>query len=576
MKKRTFRILLAIPALVFLILIAHYAASPVLYTVGNDSVTQSHQNPEALKQISKEQSETVLPLMSEILDNTGTLVLNIKLKDFDSAERDLQEYMERSRQLDNLVINLDMSETELAEFRRNNQKNVQSMEALLNDTQRFAELQSLEIRYRDENRPDLLYSVMYEGEALQSRVAENFKDYQSRSEAMVNTSQKFDLDTAVYEESVDDFEEIVIAIDAEQEARSTTTHAPSTPYRLSIAITPDHGVYRDRLLIAGNLTGRTVAGQNVTLYVDSKYWATTVTDDDGGYRAAFAIDRIRAGKHLVYAVYGSTYSEVVTFSVLPLDTALTLTVAEGTAAGNRTFSGNLTAAGMPVAGAPVTITADGKTFLSTTTNATGSYALEEHLDPGTYRVRAVFDAAAFPLNASESDTVVVEIAPSLFESPLFISAGILLITALGAVWYVRRRGGKPEPVPEEKAADQNEEAPTPEISEFVEHPQADEEEDILETFARLVEEGAIGDAVHALYLRLAGSIAARHRVSGYLTMTPREFLAACEGHSPIEMLTRFIRRYEAIRYGGEIPDDEERRELVAWFEELMEEGGDTD
>ncbi len=575
MKKRTVRILLAIPVLVFLILIAHYAASPVLYTVGNDSVTQSHQNPEALKQISREQSETVLPLMSEVLDNTGTLVLNIKLKDFDSAERDLQEYMERSRQLDNLVINLDMSETELAEFRRNNQKNVRSMEELLNDTQRFSELQSLEIRYRDENRPDLLYSVIYEGETLRSRVAENFKEYQSRSEAMVNTSRTFDLDTTAYEESIEDFEEIVVAIDAEQETRSTATHAPSTPYRLSIAVTPDHGVYRDRLLIAGNLTGRTFAGQNITLYVDSKTWTTTVTDDGGGYEAALIIDRIRAGKHLVYAVYGSTYSEVVTFSVLPLDTALTLAVTEGTAAGNRTFSGNLTAAGMPVAGAPVTITADGKTFLSATTNATGSYALERHLEAGTYRVRATFDSTAFPLNASESETVVVEIAPSLFESPLFISAGILLLTVLGAVWYVRRRGRQPAPAPEETSVAKTEEREAP-VPVIVERPHVEEEEDILETFARLAGEGVLGEAVHVLYLRLAGSIAARHRISGYLTMTPREFLAACSDLPLVDTLTRLIRRYEAIRYGGEVPDDEEQQELVAWFETMTKEEGDAD
>lgn len=576
MKKRTFRILLAIPALIFLIFIAQYAASPVLYTVKNDSVTSSHQNPEALKQISREQSETVLPLMSEILGSTGTLVLNIKLKDFDSAERDLQEYIERSRQLDRMVINLDMSETELAEFRRNNQKNLQSMEALLNDTRRFDELQSLEIRYRDENRPDLLYSVMYEGEALRSRVAENFRGYQSRSDAMVNTSQKFDLNTTVYEESVEDFEEIVTAIDAEQETRSGTIHAPTTPDHLSIAVTPDHGVYRDRLLIAGNLTGRTIAGQNITLAIDSKTWTTATTDDAGGYKAALTLDRIRAGKHLVYAVHGSTYSDVVTFSVLPLDTALTLAVAEGTAAGNRTFAGNLTAAGMPVAGAPVTITADGNVLFTATTNATGGYALERHLDEGTYRVRAVFDSTAFPLNASESNIVVVEIAPSLLGSPLLISAGILLITALGAVWYVRRRGREQNPAPDDAADDPEEETSAPEAPVAAVQPPVEEEEDILATFARLAGEGTISDAVHALYLRLAGSIAARHRIDGHAAMTPREFLAACRGISCIETLTRFIRRYEAVRYGGVVPDDEERQELVAWFEDIANEEAVSD
>ncbi len=363
MRRRYTELLLVILAILFFALIARYAASPVLYTFTSDSDTPFHQNPEALKQISREQSEVMLPLMSEVLDNTGTLVLNIKLKDFESAERDLQQYMEQSRRLDGMVINLDMSETELEEFRKNNKKNVESMQSLLNDTRRFQELQSLEIRYRDENRPDLLYSVSYEGEALRTQIAENFKGYQSRESALTNTSSRFELDTRAYEQSVDDFEDIVEEIEAKQETRRTETPAPpTTPQRLSIAITPETGVYRDRLSVAGELTGRVVGGENVTLYIDSKYWTTVATGDDGRYGATFTVDRIRAGKHLAYAVHGSTYSEVVTFTVLPLDTALTLEAAEGAEAENRTFIGSLRAGEIPVADAPVRITADGRTI----------------------------------------------------------------------------------------------------------------------------------------------------------------------------------------------------------------------
>ncbi|RXE56106.1 hypothetical protein ABH15_07960 [Methanoculleus taiwanensis] len=568
MKRRYTQVLLVVLAVLFFALIAQYAASPALYTFKSDSDTPFHQNPEALKQISREQSQVLLPLMSEVLDNTGTLVLNIKLKDFESAERDLQQYMEQSRRLDSMVINLDMSETELEEFRRNNKKNVESMQSLLNDTRRFQELQSLEIRYRDENRPDLLYSVSYEGEALRSQIAENFKGYRSRESAMVNTSSRFELDTTTYEQSIDDFEEIVEEIEAKQETRRTETPAPpTTPQRLSIAISPDTGVYQDRLWASGELTGKRVGRENVTLYIDSKYWTTVATGDDGRYGTTFTVDRIRAGKHLAYAVHGSTYSEVVTFTVLPLDTVLTLEVVEGARAENRTLAGSLRAGEIPVADAPVRLTADGRTIATATTDDTGNYTLEQQFEAGTYRVTAIFESSSFPLNGTESAPVLVEIAPSLFGSPIFVYGGFLLLAAIGSVWYIRRRRGQPgEPAAEalsEERADLPDEP-------AVEEPLPGEDENAAEKFARLVAGGRISDAVHALYLHLAGRIAKAQRIDNHLAMTPRELLAACRRLPLGERLAEFVRRYEAVRYGGKQPTDEERRELAGLFEQISE------
>jgi len=581
MKRKTLRILLVVFSVAFLLLIGQYVSDPVLYTLKQDATSPFHQNPDILKQISREQSATMLPLMNDVLDATGTLTLNIKLRDFELAERDLETYREQMRSMDNLVINLDMSESELEEFRKNNQKNLQSMQSLLNDTKRFDELQKLEIRYRDENRPDLLYSITYEGEALKSKIAENYRSYSSREDAIVNQSRTFDLNTTRYEESVQVFDEIVKEIEQEQETRHrevTATHRPQV--QLSIAVQPDHGVYRDRLQISGTLSGGNVSAQPVTIVLDSRNLTTVKIDELGRYAHTLTIGQIHTGNHLVYAIAGITYSEVRTFTVAPLETNLTLQVLETEAHGEMLIRGSLHAiseTGIPVSGAPVQVMADGKRIATVTTNATGSYNRTLTLAEGTYRIKAVFDTDTFPLNASESELHVIEIREP-FAPPYLIYALFLMLASVGAGWYLRGRRRIPEPesqkdVPKPPAVEDTAAALPGSSAEPL---TATAEISMTDRFRQLFAAGNLNEAAHLLYLTMVDRIAVRFGIELPPSMTPREIGAACRERPAAEALGNFIALYERIRYGGRQASSDEGDRLLEWFREITGGEGDED
>lgn len=576
MLRAPYLFLIALAAL-FLVLIGQSAFSPVLYTLENDAYSPFHQNPDILKRVSHEQSETARSLMSDILDDTGTIVLNIRSKDFDAAERDLQEYIEKVRRLDRLVINLDMSESELEEFRRNSHRNRESLESLLNDTRRFDELRSLEIRYRDEDRPDLVYSVRYEGEALQSRIAENYRGYSERQDSVVDSGRAFELDTAAYEGSVRTFEEIVREIEAEQEARKRAAGPDPAPYRLTMAIAPDSGVYGDRLLISGRLSGGPAGGQTVEVFIDGGEWTAVQIDERGVYAASFRIGRIRAGTHIVHAASSGTYSDIGTFSILPLDTDLALRAEEGET-GIR-ISGRLAADGIPVASAPISVTADGRTLFSARTNSTGEFSREEELEPGAYRIRADFYDDAFPLNPSESETLYIEVPPAASGRSALVYALFLIAAATGGIWYAwgRRRMPPPdaaparrelevppEPVPDDAISGSGAAAPAPGEEPFA-------------RFLRLAEAGDAGEAAYSLYRHLILMLAERYRHDRPLVLTPREAAAAFADTPAAGPLERFVERYEGVRYGGAALADAGRRALAAEYRSVIRAiGGDSD
>jgi hypothetical protein len=123
MNRRASRAILAAAAVLVLALLGAQAADPVLYTAENTS-TGAHADPATVQKRSPGDAALV-PLMDELLGQTGTLTLTIKLKDYESAERDLARYSELSRQFDRLVVTLDVSGTDIGEFQRNNRQNLE-------------------------------------------------------------------------------------------------------------------------------------------------------------------------------------------------------------------------------------------------------------------------------------------------------------------------------------------------------------------------------------------------------------------------------------------------------------------
>ena len=530
MRPRTSHIILVAAAVLLTLLLAGEAVDPVLYAAENIS-TAAHADPSTIEKRSPGDAASVIPLMDELLGHTGTLALTIKIKDYESAQRDLARYSELTSQFDRLVVTLDLSETDIAEFQKNNRQNREAIAALLNDSQRLDELQSLEIEVLD---GDQRMAVVYEGEALRQKMRETYTAYAKREPETTRIATHYGANATPYQESVEVLAEVAGAAEEWQvewqdgngtSAGGSGGVAPRSP--LNITVTPREGRYGENLTIGGRYVDG-VPGTPLTIYVDSRIAGNTTLDENAAYAYPYRIGRILAGPHLVYATAGAIFSEVATFDVLPAETNISLAIAEV----NRTAvacTGNLTTEdGRAVLNAPVLLRLDGETLISTQTDGNGTYARTLILTGGEHTVRAEFNAAGYPLNSSKSGVVTIQVRGEGLSPFPFIAA---IAAALGAGWYIRRRGLPPEPpVPEEPDIE-----PPPEIA---------------ETGPSVEIEGLPPrDAATILFRAL------RERLGIPATKTPRE----CARLAPDHVV--FFERYERIRYAGETPTDEELRAM---------------
>jgi len=528
MRPRASQIILAAAALAALIILAAHATTPVLYTAENIS-TAAHADPATIQKRSPGDAAAVVPLMDDLLGQTGTLALTIKLKDYESAERDLARYTDLSRQFDRLVVTLDVSGTDIGEFQQNNRQNQEALATLLNDTRRFEDLQRLEVEVRGDD--DRHMAVVYEGEALRQKMREGFSAYAKRETETIQIAEHYDVNATPYRESVEDFAEVANAADDWREEIGGGS-APRSP--LGITVTPAEGRYGDTLLIGGTYAGGT-PGAPVEVYVDSRIAETVTLDESGGYAYPYRVDQVLAGPHLAYATAGLVYSTVATFEILPGNTAITLALAEvnGTAVA---CTGNLTTEGRPVTLAPVLLRVDDGTLIGTETDNNGTYRKEIVLPAGEHTLKAEFHGAGYPLNASESPAETVTVRGEGLSPLPFIAAGA---AALGVGWYLRRR--------------------RPEESPLAEPPgMVDVVEEVVETPPRVEIAGLPPrDAATVLFRTL------RARLGLAETKTPRDCARIAPAHAG------FFERYERIRYAGETPSEEELR---AMEEEAL--GGD--
>jgi hypothetical protein len=572
MKRTHLGILLVLLTAAFLTLAVQYAAHPSLYTVENDSNTPFHTNPEALKRIAQEKTDEVIPLMQSVLDSTSPVVLDIKLKNFEDARDELEEYSEKARYIDNLVINLDMSESDIGEFRRQNSRNLDSLEELLNNTLRIEDLNTLEIRYRDEKDPKKRYSVILEREALENLIIENFQGYASRSRDMTSLSETFELDSAEYLNSVKTFEEITQEIArAKQEREPVKLQA--LPYAISLSVTPQEGSYGDILTFSGTLTGPDAGGKPVDIAIDTTPWTAGTTDAAGMYSAPLRIERLREGLHFAYSSAETAYSPIVPFRVTLRSTNLTLDCTPGSGAAEEILcSGILSAGEFPVAGARVAIFVDEKPARTFVTGSGGSYNGTVGITEGAHVVQAHFSGEHFPLNGSVSPGQTVIIGTR--DSPLvaaFFGAGMLILSTLGAVRYLRRktggRDGKDDATGREPSrhGPPREMADRPDITESLENTVNAPPADVLDRFHRVWDDARYGDAVHHLYCDLRSRIGDQHRISRIRVLTPRELTGLLAREPYAAEIAAFVSRYEQIYYGGMRPAREDGEMLsAAW------------
>lgn len=525
---------------------------PLLYSPERSPPSPFHENL-ALKGSPTAGSETLLLLMDEVLDATGTITLSLKADDLVAAQRDLEEYLVLSDRLDGLVIELNLSSSEVEDFRRHNQQNLQDLQEIVNSTVRFSELERLEITYREEGNPERLYAVSYEGETIRQRALEISREYTAREQTVVITSRSFDLNTIDYEESVTSFAAITQKISAQQDERRILLGdvPPLASRNLTLSIHPPTVMYGDSLVWSGDLTGGITEGIPLTLYIDSIRIAETRTGEKGLYRYLFPIQRIRRGTHLVYVAADRTYSPIVPFLVTA--TATTLTIGVIAEEENRVvISGTLTARTLPVPRAPITLTLDSAPPIQVETDMEGTYRMSLNLTEGTHLARAQFSSRDLPLLPSAADiSITMGTAPHPTPLAVFILLTVVCISILLAFWYLYRRSRQELVVVPVLPSEGRREEETfsvirvsPERTEGIQVP--------LSQVQILFGEGRIEEAILHLYRYLTAMLGARCRISSFRSLTPREFAVMVEGAPFSPALWQFMNRYEGVRYGGEV------------------------
>lgn len=580
--------LLASSALIIicLLLIAMQSGSPLLYSPRSDAFADDHVNTAALPRVTGDRSAQVLPLIEDLLNSPGSLVLTIKANDYEGVARELEEYRQVSRNLDRLVINLDMTESELAEFRKANQENLHILTELSNGTQRWEELKTLEIRYSESGDSQMLTSITYEGESLQRKIEDLYREYLDQEDVMIRTGEKFNADTSAYLQSEHDFREIVSQVETGQEERVSAagngTATGGMESRLTIDIIDREVSYSEFVQVQGEiLTSPEIRPEEVDLFIDSQKAGSMHTGNNGTLSFEHVVEHERAGTHTVFAVYsGSLFSDIRTFLV-KTDPTMLVMEPPSPERGKVVMKGTLRTDKTPVKNAPVVILSDGKIVSTVSTSQEGSFRVAVKIPPGDHTVKALFEADSYPLYPSESEEFKISIPEpttaagedlGILANPVHIGilAASICASCIGAFFYLRhRRPGSipPAPVfhlPEIRPSDE-------EISE--ENPPSGapiEEPDRISSDA--IGPGRIepGRDLTRLFstLRLAASrkLAFLHPGS----LTPRELCAKCCDLAIGNAICRFTRGYEQAVYGGRGVTEENREMLLDSYNAAME------
>ncbi len=582
-------LLLLVPCLV---LIAMEAASPLLYSKNSSPPTPDQVNPASLEPLTGGKPQQILPLMNDLLDAPGTLILDLRSGDFEEAGRDLREMHDLTQSLDSLVINLDMTEGELAEFRRANQKNLQILTDLFNGTERWDELRSLEVRFRDSDDPRALTSITYEGEALRQRIRELYQEYQEESGILLPASEKFELDTAQYEASQAEFGEIVRELNDEQETRiqnlQTRTTPVEPPFRLTLEMDRKFAFYMSTITFQGALSGEPPGSPRIDLFIDTEKVASVPAAGGGNYRYTYLVERLPSGTHTVFAVYAdSAYSGIQTFRIEEMPSDLSLDPPE-LGDGSVILSGRLMAGTLPVRDAEVEILSEGRRTSLATTDEQGRFRIQVRLAPGPHRIQAFFDHGSFPLSSAWSGAYPITVpGPSPFTSPepgfpldlpqLLSTGAVLGCAFLAAVAYLRyRRAGarSRKGIPGPVASGSHDLSVSPD---FVPPPATDpgaEGEAVLSRYLEIAETD-LREAAFTLYSYLRRALASRLALPHPSSLTPRELCSRAEKMPFSSRLCVFLRKYEEVRYGEARQKSEDAGELADSFYSLLKDtGGD--
>lgn len=568
-------------SVVCLVFLSGTITSSEFYSEDQAISTLAHARPAPDERPNDGQMERVIPAMADLMDQTGTIAVHVGEKDFEKAEEDLAHYMEASHSFNNLVVSLDMTESDIKAFAEGNMENMDALATLIEKSRQMDELSRLEVIYKDEKNSETFYSISYEGEALQMKMEEALQHYRGQEATMAEFGTKYDLPVASYTRSLSAFAGVVNETDRTRQAwrvgRDDNRPAPG------LSITPRTVSYGDAVLVSGTVSG-TSAGP-LSLFLDGREWTTATPDQAGRYAATVPASSLSAGRHLIYAVHDGAYSDVAEFEVLAAPVDLTLEAGPLLSWGgeNVVCRGTLFCEGDPVEGAMITVTSDDGTTLKAETDGAGVYSCTGRLDPGLRELRALVSHDRLPIQSTVSETVEVEAPePSAWVTAPVMKTAAILLLGIGGTLAVRRRQARHHsrgPLAVPRCKDTLSRGVWPGTAQDAVVPPGEwTSSQVEERYADLVSGGRYGDAIRLLYLTLAARIGKNLQIRNYTALTPREVLGIATASAPARSdgLPGFIRAYEKVRYGRPEPSYEQTQCLHQLYDHTSGQGGDED
>ncbi len=570
--------IIIILALIVIITVVFFFKGPVLYSLKMDLFSSKfHNNVDVLKIQSINSTTDVLPMIQELADYSGPIVVNINLNNTEQVRHDLELFSRSQVKLNNLVVNLNMAESELNEFSRSKARQKELLSTLLNSSISLNELESLEIQNREKDNPDILTSVKIQKDVIRKKVQALAEEYRADTNTTTRIGSKFGIDTTAEKQSVEGFTGY---------ARKTNDNVENTvsdvnlPVRRSSQILfllyPESARYGDTITCLGTvfllsgLRAHQAPDIPVTIYIDNLPVTMTRTDSMGSFSATLPIGRITPGSHGLYVRSETTESVIRTLNISSVDSKTTLSAGKVNSKGNVTMTGTVTA-NHPVTAAPVQIILDEHPVVETMTNAKGEFKALLTLPVGNHTVAARFAGNGFPINPSESEAVAVTfpLFQTFIPSDLrpFLLAGlviIFLLFAAGAVYYLRHPLGLKRYLDVFSRSTQEQETPqseldiigAPDVQELIEESEeagstAHDEETHQSHNLRLTISDEPGEAAHKVYREFSRRVAHDMQIRRHTALTPREIAHACTLKPYCGVFFTFVMIYEKIRYGGD-------------------------
>ena len=367
---KVLKFLVIIAGIIALIILSQYVGNTILFSPKPENErTISHSDFLILTPISDSQKHAVEPLINEFFGSSATVVLSIKAKDFNKAEKSLQDLETASNSFENIVVNLDLNGTDIETFRNENKKSIEDLKSLYQDSSEFENLKKLSLNVDNSSDPQTVYSVSYQGKAIRDRVKNSYERFKQGYQDLSEVSSNLNISNTEFNNTNNEFSAIVNDIDEsyqEEESRANDLLFSSKEKlsldSLTLSISPNEGNYGDMLVFSGSMHGKgEVGNRSVDLIVDSRYLQNVTTDDHGNYYFDYVVDLINPGSHLAFSEYQSLASNISFFSIKKLDTEIILN-AEKNYEGNISIYGNLLAGQTPVIDVPITLKINRKNF----------------------------------------------------------------------------------------------------------------------------------------------------------------------------------------------------------------------